>query len=154
MQERQRINQDNTPRSSLDEEGKQGPSNIKQQNKVTSPPWMQVEKISVWERTEICIYRFISIFPVFVTFGLYTQLFSFFIGVSYNNCNDTIVLRLSNNLRKLRHFAWNSKPLVRFSLEGERRHFGIHLIWRLSFPCFYTTYVNNDDYKNISRWNT
>jgi len=40
---------------------------------------MQAEKISTWEKIEICIYKFISTFPVFVTFGLYSYLFTFFI---------------------------------------------------------------------------
>ena len=55
----------------------------KQQSKGSQPPWMQAEKISTWEKIEICIYKFISIFPVFVTFGLYSYLFTFFVGVSF-----------------------------------------------------------------------
>ena len=43
---------------------------------------MQAEQISTWEKLEICLYKFVSIFPVFVTFGLYSYLASFYIIVS------------------------------------------------------------------------
>ena len=54
----------------------------KAQQKSSQPPWMQAEKISTWEKLEIFLYKFVSIFPVFVTFGLYLYFFVFYIGVS------------------------------------------------------------------------
>ena len=47
------------------------------------PPWMQAEKVSMGERLEILVYKFVSVFPVFVTFGLCTFLFIYYVGVSY-----------------------------------------------------------------------
>lgn len=45
------------------------------------PPWVQAEKVSLTERLEIAVYKFISVFPVFVTFGLLTYLISFYATV-------------------------------------------------------------------------
>lgn len=45
------------------------------------PPWVQAEKVSLAERLEIAVYKFISVFPVFVTFGLLTYLISFYATV-------------------------------------------------------------------------
>jgi len=42
---------------------------------------MQAEQISTWEKIEINLYKFVSIFPVFVTFGLYSYLAAFYVGV-------------------------------------------------------------------------
>ena len=53
----------------------------KDQNKANLPPWMIAEKTSAWEKAEILTYKLISIFPVFVTFGLYTYLFVYYLGV-------------------------------------------------------------------------
>lgn len=51
--------------------------------KSSLPPWMQAERVSFGERFEIFLYRFVSIFPVFVTFGLFSYLGVFFVGVSF-----------------------------------------------------------------------
>jgi len=64
------------------------------------PPWMQAEHVSFGERFEIWMYRFVSIFPVFVTFGLFTYLGAFYIGVSTSYVNF-IVLLVSVDSREL-----------------------------------------------------
>jgi hypothetical protein len=56
------------------------------------PPWMQAEKVSMGERFEIFMYRFVSIFPVFVTFGLYSYLGVFYIGVTTYSLNSVVLL--------------------------------------------------------------
>jgi hypothetical protein len=49
---------------------------------VQIPPWMVQDKVSFWEKVEIKLFQLISIFPVFVTFGLYTYFLVFYVGVS------------------------------------------------------------------------
>ena len=51
--------------------------------KQSSPPWMMADKVSIWEKTEISLYKLVSIFPLLVTFGLYTYLFIFYVGVTF-----------------------------------------------------------------------
>jgi hypothetical protein len=58
-------------------------SQAKEAPKANLPPWMMAEKTSGWEKAEILVYKLISIFPVFVTFGLYTFLFTFYLGVYF-----------------------------------------------------------------------
>ena len=50
------------------------------------PLWMVADKVSFWEKTEVRLYQLISVFPVFVTFGLYTYLLIFYVGVSVPSC--------------------------------------------------------------------
>ena len=45
------------------------------------PPWMQAEKVSLAEKLEIMMFKFVSLFPLVVTFGLYAFLGTYFIGV-------------------------------------------------------------------------
>ena len=47
------------------------------------PPWLTAqEKVSFWERAELKMYQLVSVFPVFVTFGLYLYLLIFYLWVS------------------------------------------------------------------------
>jgi hypothetical protein len=43
---------------------------------------MQAEKVSVGEKFEILMFKFVSNFPLLVTFGLFSYLGIFYIGVS------------------------------------------------------------------------
>lgn len=47
------------------------------------PPWVQGQ-VSVTEKLEIYIYKFITIVPVLVTFGVYFFLLGFYGVVSFN----------------------------------------------------------------------
>lgn len=49
---------------------------------TTLPPWMQGDKISVWEKTEITLYKFVTFIPVAITFGVFGFLFTFYTAVS------------------------------------------------------------------------
>ena len=49
---------------------------------TTLPPWMQGDKISVWEKTEITFYKFVTYIPVAITFGVFGFLFTFYTAVS------------------------------------------------------------------------
>jgi len=46
------------------------------------PTWLVQDKASFWERAEVKAYQVISVFPVVVTFGLYSYLLAFYIAVS------------------------------------------------------------------------
>ena len=46
------------------------------------PPWMQADKISFAERTEIQIYKCITYIPVLITFGVFIFLFIYYTFVS------------------------------------------------------------------------
>lgn len=46
------------------------------------PQWMVTEKISLAEKLELRLYQLISVFPVLVTFGLYSYLLFFYCLVS------------------------------------------------------------------------
>lgn len=73
---------------------------------------MMAETTSSWEKAEILIYKFISLFPVFVTFGLYTYLFGFYVVVSFRDVLITsivIVVYLPQFGRKFWYLPWNSK---------------------------------------------
>jgi len=43
---------------------------------------MQGDKISVWEKTEITFYKFVTYIPVAITFGVFGFLFTFYTAVS------------------------------------------------------------------------
>lgn len=49
---------------------------------VAVPLWMVADKVSFWEKAEVKLYQLISVFPVFVTFGLYSYLLIFYAVVS------------------------------------------------------------------------
>lgn len=67
------------------------------------PQWMVTEKISLAEKLELRLYQLISVFPVLVTFGLYTYLLVFYCLVStfYDDdqcrCSYTRVLSAASN---------------------------------------------------------
>lgn len=63
-----------------EEAGGEGPLASNRSNGI--PSWMIQEKVSLAERLEVRLYQLISVFPVFVTFGLYTYLLVFYVGVS------------------------------------------------------------------------
>ena len=44
---------------------------------------MQAEKVSLAEKLEIMMFKFVSLFPLVVTFGLYAFLGTYYVGVSY-----------------------------------------------------------------------
>lgn len=48
------------------------------------PPWLQAERISFWERIQLRFFRFITIIPVFITFGIFIFLAAFFSLVSFH----------------------------------------------------------------------
>lgn len=54
------------------------------QKNAQIPPWMIQEQVSFQEKIEIKLFQLISIFPVFVTFGLYTYFIVFYVGVSFS----------------------------------------------------------------------
>ena len=125
----------------------------KQSSRNTLPPWMQAEKISFGERFEICLYRLVSIFPVFVTFGLFSYLALFYLGVTIQHVNS-IVLYISFVGRKFWYFYWHTKfveKLIRtwYSiLEGSSLTGSI-------FDSGYTRFIlNYSNYKNPTRINT
>ena len=47
------------------------------------PPWLQAERISCWERIQLKFFRFITIIPVVITFGIFIFLAGFFSLVSF-----------------------------------------------------------------------
>ena len=48
------------------------------------PPWLQAERISFWEKIQLRFFRFITIIPVFITFGIFIFLAAFFSLVSFH----------------------------------------------------------------------
>lgn len=72
------------------------------------PIWLTQEKVSLRERLEVRLYQFISIFPVLVTFGLYTYLLIFYCGVSISRIT-IIVLFVPPLLRVIRSAARDSE---------------------------------------------
>ena len=68
----------------------------KASGKVQLPSWIHQENTSLTEKIEIKIYHAIASFPLFVTFGLYTYLYIFFVGVILLSLN-ALVLRLPIN---------------------------------------------------------
>jgi hypothetical protein len=80
------------------------------------PSWMVQEKISFLENFEVKVYQLISIFPVFVTFGLYTYLLIFYILVNiFIKFHLFLVIYLSQPLRKLLKTVRNARPLAELS---------------------------------------
>jgi hypothetical protein len=43
---------------------------------------MQADKISIWEKTEITVYKIVTYIPVAITFGVFGFLFTFYTAVS------------------------------------------------------------------------
>ena len=44
---------------------------------------MQAEKVSLAEKLEILMFKFVSLFPLVVTFGLYAFLATYYVGVNF-----------------------------------------------------------------------
>ena len=61
---------------------------------------MQAEKVSLGEKMEIMIFKFVSIFPVIVTFGLFGFLSTYYIYVCMNQLILAVLL-LTSHQRQL-----------------------------------------------------
>lgn len=57
----------------------------KQRQRSSVPPWMVAEKVGFGERVEIMLYKLVSLFPLLATWGIYSYLFVFYVGVSFHH---------------------------------------------------------------------